>query len=229
MNAAGITITPVRVADLLAEGEWMPVYVHIIDHRDARVLVDTGMTDLHPAVADLDPRLRPLSKRTLTSPASTSSSTRTCTLTTAAATTSLPAGRSTSSVGSSTTRATRTTTLSASGSMRRVCGTCRWTASSTCFPGYGSSRHRATLAACTWSSSKLATARSLLAATWRSGWASSTNRTQKAICGCAGSTPSWCGSRTSTSRGDHAPSKASRTFPPNARMNRSAVGTYHGR
>ena len=44
MNApASITITPVRVADLLAEGERMPVYVHVIDHPDARVLVDTGM------------------------------------------------------------------------------------------------------------------------------------------------------------------------------------------
>ena len=38
-----ITITPVHVADLLAEGERMPVYVHVIDHPDARVLVDTGM------------------------------------------------------------------------------------------------------------------------------------------------------------------------------------------
>src|SRR6266699_6875577 len=55
-----ITITPVRVADLLAEGERMPVYVHVIDHPYARVLVDTGMTKLHPAVADMDPRLRPL-------------------------------------------------------------------------------------------------------------------------------------------------------------------------
>src|SRR4051794_40357832 len=64
MNApASITITPVRVADLLAEGERMPVYVHVIDHPDGRVLVDTGMTELHPAVADLDPRLRPLSKQ----------------------------------------------------------------------------------------------------------------------------------------------------------------------
>jgi len=58
-----VTVTPVRVADLLAEGERMPVYVHVIDHPDARVLVDTGMTELHPAVADLDPRLRPLSKQ----------------------------------------------------------------------------------------------------------------------------------------------------------------------
>ena len=64
MNApASISITPVRVADLLAEGERMPVYVHVIDHPDARVLVDTGMTELHPAVADLDPRLHPLSEQ----------------------------------------------------------------------------------------------------------------------------------------------------------------------
>jgi len=64
MNApTPITITPVRVADLLAGDERMPVYVHVIDHPDARVLVDTGMTELHPAVADLDPRLRPLSEQ----------------------------------------------------------------------------------------------------------------------------------------------------------------------
>ncbi|MGE0353451.1 MAG: hypothetical protein AB7Q69_09440 [Gemmatimonadales bacterium] len=36
MSAAdSITITPVRVAGLLAEGERMPVYVHVIDHPDA--------------------------------------------------------------------------------------------------------------------------------------------------------------------------------------------------
>jgi N-acyl homoserine lactone hydrolase len=55
------TITPVRVAELLADGELLPVYVHVIDHPDARVLVDTGMTELHPLVADMDPRLTPLS------------------------------------------------------------------------------------------------------------------------------------------------------------------------
>jgi len=33
--------------------------VHVIDHPDARVLVDTGMTELHPAVADLAHRLGP--------------------------------------------------------------------------------------------------------------------------------------------------------------------------
>ena len=42
------TITPLLVADLLAEGERMPVYVHVIDHPDARVLVDTGMTRAAP-------------------------------------------------------------------------------------------------------------------------------------------------------------------------------------
>src|SRR4029453_8018473 len=64
MNApASITITPVRVADRLPEAAGMPVYVHVIAHPDARVLVDTGMTELHPAVADLDPRLLPLSKQ----------------------------------------------------------------------------------------------------------------------------------------------------------------------
>jgi N-acyl homoserine lactone hydrolase len=57
------TITPVLVAELLAEGERMPVYVHVIDHPDARVLVDTGMTELHPLVADMDPRLMPLSEQ----------------------------------------------------------------------------------------------------------------------------------------------------------------------
>ena len=54
-------ITPVLVAELLAADERMPVYVHVIDHPDGRVLVDTGMTRLHPAVADMDPRLKPLS------------------------------------------------------------------------------------------------------------------------------------------------------------------------
>ena len=65
-----ITITPVRVADLLAEDERMPVYVHIIDHPDGRVLVDTGLTQLHPAVADMDPRLVPPSEQAGFDPAS---------------------------------------------------------------------------------------------------------------------------------------------------------------
>jgi len=60
---AGITVTPVLVADLGVEGERMPVYVHVIDHPDARVLVDTGIKELHPAVADMDPRLRPFDEQ----------------------------------------------------------------------------------------------------------------------------------------------------------------------
>src|SRR3954453_18495777 len=64
MNApASITITPIFVADLSVEGERMPVYVHVIDHPEARVLVDTGRTELHPAMADMDPRLQPLSEQ----------------------------------------------------------------------------------------------------------------------------------------------------------------------
>ena len=61
--SAAIAVTPIHVADLVAEGALMPVYAHLIDHPDARVLVDTGMTELHPLVADLDPRLRPLSSQ----------------------------------------------------------------------------------------------------------------------------------------------------------------------
>ena len=53
-------MTPVLVAELLVESERMPVYVHVIDSPDGRVLVDTGMTETHPAVADMDPRVMPL-------------------------------------------------------------------------------------------------------------------------------------------------------------------------
>ena len=59
------TITPLLVAELLVEGERWPVYVHVIDHPDARVLVDTGMTELRPEVADMDPQLVPLTEQGL--------------------------------------------------------------------------------------------------------------------------------------------------------------------
>jgi N-acyl homoserine lactone hydrolase len=52
-----IAIIPVLVADLGVEGGRMPVYAHVIEHPDARVLVDTGIREPHPAVADLDPHL----------------------------------------------------------------------------------------------------------------------------------------------------------------------------
>ena len=59
---AAIAVTPVHVADLLADGEVMPVFVHLIDHPGGRVLVDTGLTALHPLVADMDPRLVPVAE-----------------------------------------------------------------------------------------------------------------------------------------------------------------------
>jgi N-acyl homoserine lactone hydrolase len=67
MNApTSITVTPILVADLHVEGDLMPVYVHLIDHPDGRVLVDTGMTDMHPlVVAAFDPDLRPLNEQDL--------------------------------------------------------------------------------------------------------------------------------------------------------------------
>lgn len=63
---ASITITPIHVADLHVEGEVMPLSVHLIEHPDARVLVDTGMTEQHPAVvAAFNPRLYPLSEQNI--------------------------------------------------------------------------------------------------------------------------------------------------------------------
>ncbi|RIJ68763.1 MBL fold metallo-hydrolase [Nakamurella silvestris] len=55
-----ISITPVQVGELRAAGGGMPICVHVLDHPQGRVLVDTGLTRLHPAVADLDPLLDPL-------------------------------------------------------------------------------------------------------------------------------------------------------------------------
>ena len=58
-KAVAVPVRAIRVADLHPEGRVMPVYVHLIDHPEARVLVDTGMKELHPAVADMDPRVFP--------------------------------------------------------------------------------------------------------------------------------------------------------------------------
>lgn len=60
-----VTVTPIHVADLHVEGEVMPVCVHLIDHPGGRVLVDTGMTVLHPLLDDMAPRLMPLSEQDL--------------------------------------------------------------------------------------------------------------------------------------------------------------------
>ena len=162
------TIAPVLVAELLVEGERWPVYVHVIDHPDARVLVDTGMTELHPAVADMDPRLIPLSEQDFDL-AGIDVVVNTHLHFDHCGGNHLFAGKPIYvQRRSSTTRAARTTTRSTSGSMRPACSTCRSTASSSCCPGSGSSRRRATRAACRWSSSRRAGVRSSSAATWRS-------------------------------------------------------------
>lgn len=63
MSHDSVAVTPIRVASLLVgEDERLPVYVHLIDHPDGRILVDTGLTQLHPAVADMDPRLDALDR-----------------------------------------------------------------------------------------------------------------------------------------------------------------------
>ena len=53
-----VTITPILVGQFAAVD--MPIYVHLIDHPAGRILVDTGFTELHPAVADMEPTIRPL-------------------------------------------------------------------------------------------------------------------------------------------------------------------------
>lgn len=67
MNAPNrITVTPIHVADLHVENEVMPVYVHLVDHPEARILVDTGMTVSHPRVEEaFRPLLYPLDTRDL--------------------------------------------------------------------------------------------------------------------------------------------------------------------
>jgi N-acyl homoserine lactone hydrolase len=65
-ESSEITITPYLVADLfVGEDDRMPVYVHVIDHPEGRILVDTGMTELHPAAEDMDPHLQPLTEHDL--------------------------------------------------------------------------------------------------------------------------------------------------------------------
>ena len=53
-------IRAVLAADVLAYGERWPVYVWTVEHPQGLVLVDTGMIEPHPAVAEWDPRCYPL-------------------------------------------------------------------------------------------------------------------------------------------------------------------------
>ena len=210
MNApTSITITPVFVADLSVEGERMPVYVHVIDHPDARVLVDTGMTELHPAMADMDPRLQPLSEQDFDL-AGIDIVVNTHLHADHCGGNHLFAGkpiyvqrrelddaRSEGDYIREWVEAPGVRYVPVDGELELL-------------PGSDSSRRRATHAACRWSSSRLAGARSSSAGTWRCGSASSTSRPPKAGSGSLRSTPSSSGSRTSTSHGDPAPSEASR-------------------
>lgn len=43
----------------------MPIHVLLIDHPKGRILVDTGLTQLNPLVADMDPQLHPLTEHAL--------------------------------------------------------------------------------------------------------------------------------------------------------------------
>ena len=52
-------ITPHLAADLIADGEQMPVYVWTIDHPAGRVLVDTGVIDSRPEIEDMSPTPHP--------------------------------------------------------------------------------------------------------------------------------------------------------------------------
>jgi N-acyl homoserine lactone hydrolase len=62
MTTPPISVRPVHVADLKPEDQVMPVYVYVVEHPDGTVLVDTGMTQLHPLVDDMDPRILPVGK-----------------------------------------------------------------------------------------------------------------------------------------------------------------------
>ena len=90
MTTPPITVRPVHVADLMPEDQLMPVYVYVVEHPEGKILVDTGMTQLHPLVDDMNPRILPLAKHSWIPRPSTWSSTPTCTSTTAEATTSTP-------------------------------------------------------------------------------------------------------------------------------------------
>jgi N-acyl homoserine lactone hydrolase len=49
-------VRPVHVADVIVEGEPWPGYLHVIEHPEGRILVDTGMIDSTP---ELDEEWQP--------------------------------------------------------------------------------------------------------------------------------------------------------------------------
>ena len=206
---ASITVTPVRVADLLvAEDERMPVNVHVIDHPDARVLVDTGMTELHPAVADMDPRLSPLSEQDfdlagIDIVVNTHLHFDHCGGNHLFAGKPIYVQRQELDDARSEDDYTIREWVEAPGvRYEPVDGELELLPGLRLVPAPGHTRgtpggrHR-----------ERRGSESSSAATWRCGSASSTSRRPKASCWCARSTPSWSGSPTWTSRGDPPPSR----------------------
>jgi N-acyl homoserine lactone hydrolase len=59
MVMPGPKINAHLAAELLVEGEQMPVFVWTIDHPEGRVLVDTGMIDSRPEFDDMSPTPHP--------------------------------------------------------------------------------------------------------------------------------------------------------------------------
>jgi N-acyl homoserine lactone hydrolase len=59
MVMPGCKITAHLAAELLVEGERMPVFVWTIDHPEGRVLVDTGLIDSRPEFDDMSPTPHP--------------------------------------------------------------------------------------------------------------------------------------------------------------------------
>lgn len=56
-----IAVTPIKVGELRAVE--MPIYVHVIDHPEVRILVDTGLAESHPLVEDMQPGIEPLDQQ----------------------------------------------------------------------------------------------------------------------------------------------------------------------
>jgi N-acyl homoserine lactone hydrolase len=53
-------IGPLLAAEVRSRGVHWPAWVHVIEHPQGVVLVDTGMIDTHPSLAEWDPRPHPL-------------------------------------------------------------------------------------------------------------------------------------------------------------------------
>ena len=59
VEAAVPAINAHLAADLIADGEQLPVFVWTIDHPAGRVLVDTGIIDSRPEIDDMNPTPHP--------------------------------------------------------------------------------------------------------------------------------------------------------------------------